>query len=260
MSHAPASIDLSDRNVELGSTGSVVRLACFVLSFLALAAAFLLAFTGNVEWPVFWRSWLQNWIFVLEIPLGALFFVFIQHLTKAGWSTVVRRPAEVLASNLNWIWIGFIPIAVMILMGEAGKLFPWTDMEMLAAEAPEEAHLVEGKLAFLNVPFFMIRALCYFIVWAFLGTWFWRMSIRQGRDGGLATTRAMQKMAPPAAILFGLTVTHAHPSTGSARTTVLATESKEERDEWVACLQFTAQRCATMDVQPRASETSKSQF
>ena len=49
-----------------------------------------------------------------------------------------------------------------------------------------------------------------------------------------------------AAGLFGLTVTHAHPSTGSARTTVLATESKEERDEWVACLQFTAQRCATL--------------
>ncbi|MAJ46549.1 MAG: hypothetical protein CBC35_04495 [Planctomycetes bacterium TMED75] len=209
MSHAHVPIDLSDRNIELGSTGSVARLACFALGILALIAAILLAVTGNVEWPVFWRSWLQNWIFVLEISLGTLFFVFIQHLTKAGWSTVVRRPAEVLASNLNWLWLGFVPIAVLIFMGDAGKLFPWTDMAMLAEEAPEEAHLVEGKLAFLNVPFFMIRAAIYFIIWAFLGTWFLRMSIRQGRDGGLAATRTMQKMAPVAAILFGLSVTFA---------------------------------------------------
>ena len=209
MIHAPATISLDARNIELGATGQLARRVCFVVAFVCLLAAILLPVTGVMKWPLFWRCWLQNWIFVLQIPLGALFFVFIQHLTKAGWSTVIRRPAEVLASNLNWLWIGFIPIAVLVLTGSAGKLLPWSDMAMLFEEAPAEAHLVEGKLAYLNVPFFMIRAVCYFAIWAFLGTWFLRASIRQGRDGGLASTRAMQKMAPPAAILFGLSITFA---------------------------------------------------
>jgi len=40
-------------------------------------------------------SGLVNWAFYLSLVLGALFFVLIQHLTRAGWSVVVRRMAEV---------------------------------------------------------------------------------------------------------------------------------------------------------------------
>jgi hypothetical protein len=32
-----------------------------------------------------------------------LFFVLLQHITKAGWSVTVRRPAEAIAANaLDW--------------------------------------------------------------------------------------------------------------------------------------------------------------
>ena len=209
MSHASPSIDLTDRNIELGSKGGTARIACLFVGVICLAAAFILVFTGQMEWTAFWKAWLQNWFFILEISLGALFFVFIQHLTKAGWSTAIRRPAEVLASNLNWLWVGFIPFLILLLMGKAGHIFPWSDMEMLAAEAPAEAHLVEGKLAYLNTPFFLIRALIYFVVWAFFGTWFLRASLKQGRTDDSGPTRVMQKMACPAAILFGLTITFA---------------------------------------------------
>ena len=158
MSHATTAVDLSDRNVELGSSGSIARGICLAVGLLGFAAAVVLALVGNVEWAEFWRSWLQTWIFVLEIALGGLFFVFVQHITRAGWSVAVRRPAEVLASNLNWLWIGFVPIAVLFFTGHAYMLFPWADLTALAAIAPEEAHLVEGKSAYLNTTFFLIRA------------------------------------------------------------------------------------------------------
>lgn len=209
MSHANAAVDLSDRNVELGSAGSVARGACLAVGVVGLGVAVLLPFIGNVEWAAFWRSWLQTWIFVLQIALGGLFFVFIQHLTRAGWSVAVRRPAEVLASNLNWLWIGFIPIAVLFFTGNASMLFPWSDLNALAAIHPEEAHLVEKKVAYLNDTFFLIRAVAYFVVWAFLGTWFYRASIRQGHEGNDQPTRAMQRMAAPAALLFGVTISFA---------------------------------------------------
>ena len=38
----------------------------------------------------------------VAIALGGLFLVFVQHLTRAGWSVAVRRPAEALMSNLLW--------------------------------------------------------------------------------------------------------------------------------------------------------------
>jgi hypothetical protein len=195
--------------VELGPSASIARTACLAVGVIGLIVAVLLGFMGNVAWHEFWKSWLQTWIFVLEISLGSLFFVFIQHLTRAGWSVAVRRPAEVLASNLNWLWLGFIPIAVMFFTGDAGMLFPWADLEALAAVAPAEAHLVESKAAYLNTTFFLIRAAAYFVIWAFLGTWFYRMSIRQGQESGDKATRAMQKMSAPAVLLFGFSVSFA---------------------------------------------------
>ena len=209
MSHADVTVDLSDRNVELGSAGSFARAACLGIGVIGLAVAVLLALMGTVEWHAFWKSWLQTWIFVLEIALGGLFFVFVQHLTRAGWSVAVRRPAEVLASNLNWLWIGFVPIAILFFTGHANMLFPWADLAALAAVAPEEAHLVEKKTAYLNTPFFLIRAAAYFVIWAFLATWFLRSSIRQGSQQGDGPTRAMQKMAAPAALLFGVSISFA---------------------------------------------------
>ena len=77
MSHASPTIDLTDRNIKLGSIGGTARVACLLVGALCLAAAFVLAFTGQMEWTAFWKAWLQNWFFVLEISLGALFFVFI---------------------------------------------------------------------------------------------------------------------------------------------------------------------------------------
>ena len=80
MSHANISVDLSDRNVELGPSASIARTACLAVGVIGLIVAVLLGFMGNVAWHEFWKSWLQTWIFVLEISLGCLFFVFIQHL------------------------------------------------------------------------------------------------------------------------------------------------------------------------------------
>ena len=211
MSHAQATVDLSERNTELGTTGSLTSHVFLAIGVVCLLVSFLFPILGigGMTWDSFWRSWLQNWIFVLEIPLGAFFFVFIQHLTRAGWSVAVRRPAEVIASNLNWIWIGFLPIFALFFTGHSYAIFPWSDMAELAAHAPAEAHLVEGKTPYLNTPFFLIRAVIYFVVWAVLANWFLRASLRQGTDHGNGPSRAMQKAAGPAAILFGLTTTFA---------------------------------------------------
>ena len=66
-------------------------------------------------------SYLTSFMFYLSISLGALFFVLIQHLVRAGWSTVVRRLAEGLMKNFLLLAILFIPIAFNI-----DTLYAWT--------------------------------------------------------------------------------------------------------------------------------------
>ncbi|MBM4006913.1 MAG: quinol:cytochrome C oxidoreductase [Planctomycetes bacterium] len=155
------------------------------------------------------KAWLQAWLFAVSLSLGALFFVIIQHLTRAGWSVVVRRVAECIAANLLWLWLGFLPIAWLWFDGRLDTLFPWANLDHLREVAPEEAALVGKKVAFLNPGFFMIRAASYLLVWALLARFFLSNSVAQDSDRSVARSEKMGKWAGPAAILFGLTTTFA---------------------------------------------------
>ena len=73
----------------------------------------------------------------------------------------------------------------------------------------EHEHIIESKLAYLNQPFFLVRALIYFLAWAFLAWFFFSRSTRQDKEKGLALTKKMQAFAPPATFIFGLTLTFA---------------------------------------------------
>ena len=155
------------------------------------------------------KAWLQAWLFAVSLSLGALFFVIIQHLTRAGWSVVVRRVAECLAANLTWLWLGFLPIAWLWFDGHLDTLFPWANLDHLRETAPDEAALVAKKAAFLNPGFFMIRAAAYLLVWAMLARFFLSNSVAQDSDRSVARSEKMGKWAGPAAILFGLSTTFA---------------------------------------------------
>jgi hypothetical protein len=155
------------------------------------------------------KAWLQAWLFAVSLSLGALFFVIIQHLTRAGWSVVVRRVAECIAANLSWLWLGFLPIAWLWFDGRLDTLFPWANLDHLRETAPDEAALVAKKAAFLSPGFFMIRAAVYLLVWALLARFFLSNSVAQDSDHSVARSEKMGKWAGPAAILFGLTTTFA---------------------------------------------------
>jgi len=191
MSHAhQPSIDLSESNTRLGSLGLTIQSAAGIIGIAGLLASLIIGLTGafDVSHSFFMKSYLQNYIFVLSISLGALFFVFIQHLTRAGWSSTVRRTAEVIAANLVWSWVGLLPLLALWVAGwfgghghevaagvegghahgtgwGPGVLFPWADMEAMKAHNIDEYNLVSNKTAYLNAGFFWIRAVCYVVFW-----------------------------------------------------------------------------------------------
>ena len=217
--------DLSEGNTRLGDAGLTVQQGAGLVGLLGLVASAVIGLGGmfGVTPTFFMKSYTQNYLFVLSISLGALFFVFIQHLTRAGWSTTVRRPAEVIAANLKWAWVGLIPFAALWLSGGGhveggdhshgawgpGALFPWADLDAMKAHHPDEYKIVAAKSAYLNSTFFWIRAVIYVTFWGVASTWFLRTSLAQDATGDIRITQRMQKMAAPTAILFALTITFA---------------------------------------------------
>ena len=150
----------------------------------------------------FYFSWLVAFMFFLSLALGALFFVLTHYVTRASWSVVLRRMAENIMGTLPLFALLFIPIVLGM-----HDLFHWTD-----ADAVQHDVLLQGKAAYLNTPFFLIRAAVCFICWTALALWFRSQSVKQDSSENaqnVRTTLRMIQVSAPALFLFAFTLTAA---------------------------------------------------
>lgn len=143
-------------------------------------------------------SYLTALMFCVTISLGALFFVIIQHLTRAGWSATVRRTSELLASAMPLLAIMFVPILIAVWIG-GETMYAWQGAEFNALE------VAPIKQLYLNPGFFTIRAVFCFASWILLARYFCGMSRRQDQTGEVQLTEKMQFWSGPAVFLFSLT-------------------------------------------------------
>ncbi|HEX03840.1 MAG TPA: hypothetical protein ENH10_01595, partial [Bacteroidetes bacterium] len=193
----------------------------------------------------FMFSWLTSFTFWASIGFGGLFFVMIHHLTNAKWSVTARRMAENVMITLPWMVLFAIPIFLGM-----GDLYEWVEIGQLndggshqadleivdaghdaqsidthesAIEATDDSHaendayahqahvdLIASKSGFLNVPFFIIRTLIYFLVWTIISFGLYRLSIKQDISGvASGDAKRFQVLSAPGIIAFALTVTFA---------------------------------------------------
>ncbi len=88
----------------------------------------------------------------------------IQHLTKARWSTTVRRIPEAIAANFPLLALAGIPI----LLG-MHDLFHWTHADLYVVGSETYDPILAGKQAYLNIPFYIARYVLYFVIWSVVG-------------------------------------------------------------------------------------------
>ncbi|HTN03156.1 quinol:cytochrome C oxidoreductase [Planctellipticum variicoloris] len=148
-------------------------------------------------------AYLLSLLFFLSLSLGGLFFVMIHHLTRSGWSVVVRRLAEFIACGVAPLGVLFLPIVVAVLMGSSIP-FIWNDAQLVAGDP-----LLAGKASYLNAPFFAIRCVGYFAIWLLLSRRLLGMSLLQDGSGDPALTNKLEGLSAPGLILFALTITFA---------------------------------------------------
>jgi hypothetical protein len=193
-----AAVDLSGDRLELGAGAGNWLRTLLAIGAAGLVGALGLAAATEGGWPRFYAAYLVSFVFFLSLALGALFFVLVQHATRAGWSVAVRRLAEAVAPNVAF------PMVILIAPVLFGlkSLYPWTDAATVAAD-----HLLQEKEAWLNVPFFLARTVVYFVVWSALAHWFHRTSTAQDKTGDPRLTKTMETTSTGALIVFAFTVT-----------------------------------------------------
>jgi hypothetical protein len=152
---ASHSHDLQVKPFDTSSTLKVLILALIGIGLISFGLGLFLD-EGRT-----WTSYLVSFFYFSCLGLGGLFFSAIQHLTKAGWSTSIRRYAEAMTSFIPFILVG----GLILLLGSK-VLFPWTHEDVINSSA-----LIKAKTAYLNIPFMATRIVICSLGW-FAFKWF----------------------------------------------------------------------------------------
>ncbi len=151
-----------------------------------------------------WVNLFVNGFFFFGIALGALFFFALQYATEAAWTVMVKRVYEAV--------ISYLPIGTVVLLicfaagsGHMHHIWHWMDSEMtyeyvteasltadhlVEADAatgvtnPKYDHLIAGKKAYLNTPFWWIRTIVYLAVFFLFARWFRNQSLAMDKQSG----------------------------------------------------------------------------
>ncbi len=186
------------RGAEFAPPADLARLAG--RAFMAgTAGAALCALGAALEPAQFFRSYLVAWLFWLGIALGCFAISMLHHLSHGAWGLMIRRVLEAASRTLPLLALLFVP-----LLPGLGEVYPWA-REGAAASDP----LIATKAAYLNMPFFVARAVLYFALWAGFALLLARLSLAQDRTGDPRLARRMQAVAAAGLGTFCLTGTFA---------------------------------------------------
>ncbi|MGX7667185.1 quinol:cytochrome C oxidoreductase [Flavobacterium pedocola] len=111
-----------------------------------------------------WAAVYVACIFFLLISVGVLAFYAIQWAAQAGWSPVLFRVMEGITA---YLLPGSIIFIVLLVLGgmHFHHLFVWMGEGVTDPSSPNYDAIITGKSGFLNVPFFLIRAVVFLAGW-----------------------------------------------------------------------------------------------
>ena len=150
----------------------------------------------------FFRSWLVGFLFCLGLTMGSLGLLMMQHLSGGQWGLIGRRVFEAASRTLPIVALLFVPILFGL-----PRLFEWAHPERVSGDA-----VLQQKAPYLNVPFFVGRAVIYFLVWLLCAWLLNKWSAAQDRqEVGVtrADTRRFRVVSAPGLLAYCLTMTFA---------------------------------------------------
>lgn len=130
-----------------------------------------------------WSGFLMGFAYITGLGLAGGLFVSVLYLTSSRWGVALRRVPEAMAGTLP----AALPIGLLLLLG-IPSLYDWAHQAYV-----DHSPLVEHKQAWLNVPFFCVRMVLYFVIWIWATRRLIRESRAQDTDGDRAHNTANLK-------------------------------------------------------------------
>ena len=131
-----------------------------------------------------WTSLLFNNYFFLGISIFAVFFVALQHVAEAGWSTVIKRVPEAIMTFLPYTCAVMIFIVVAALL-HWNHIYHWLAPGIMDPNDSHYDKIIAGKEAYLNPIFFLVRSIIYVVVWIYCAKRLRDISLQGDLEGGI---------------------------------------------------------------------------
>ncbi len=135
--------------------------------------------------------------FIVSIVVGSLFFVSIEYLSGAVWSTPFRRIAEFITYGVY-----LIPIILIPVLFNLHDIFHWTHPEVVDSDK-----ILKEKAPYLNVNFFLIRIIAFVLIWILFQKLFTKNSEKQDLTKEQTLTTKNVKLSAIFIPLFAITLT-----------------------------------------------------
>ena len=194
----------------------IAKLAAVVL---VVVGILLIAFGGHghqeseaVSHHYHWlhRVWVNLWIdniYFLGISLTGVLFLALQYASQAGWSAYIKRVPEAFG---GWLIVAFgLTLVSFGLVNFAGPghfhLFHWLDNSLYVEGGDNYDAIIAGKQGYLNLTFFLIRMIAYFVLWIMMFRFIRAESLKEDSFGGATHWRKLRVYSTIFIILFAVT-------------------------------------------------------
>jgi len=173
---------------------SRIALIIGVIGIVALLVGF---FTTDAN--QFFRAYLIGFLFWNGMTLGCFGLLMIQYMTGGAWGMMLRRTLE--AGTRTWMLSGLLILPILF---GVRSLFTWAQPAIAAHDK-----IIQDKSFYLNVPFFIFRAVLYYVIWGTIITLLNRWSLEQDRTGDLRLAKKLETLSAPGILIYTFTMTFA---------------------------------------------------
>jgi len=158
-------------------------------------------------------AYLAAFVYWVGIAAAAMVFLMANEAANSKWYIVVRRLLETIPAAFTVLAVLFIPIVLGM-----GRIFPWVDptaamhtpiQPWAHGEGKLAIHLWEHRHPWMNVPFFLVRAVVYFAIWMGVAILMRGWSLAQDRTGAPELKLKMRRLAAGGLPFVALAMTFA---------------------------------------------------
>ncbi len=171
-----------------------IALIAGIIGLVALVIGFFTTPTQQ-----FLRAYLIGFLFWNGMTLGCWGILMIQYMSGGAWGMMLRRTLE--AGTRTWMLSAVLVLPILLGVHE---LYSWAQPAVVAHDK-----VIQDKQFYLNVPFFLFRAVLYYLIWGTIITLLNRWSLEQDRTGDLKYAKRLESLSAPGILIYAFTMSFA---------------------------------------------------